>query len=156
MSGHAVSQAPREPLTRIWFHGAPTVRRRDSCGTELRPQAPIRHEVSTHRNGPIEQSSLQPGELLELFAYNIPNPAKRTDEAFGLKCQTNVHDLWIINRTADLTHRHAVCALQSGDAAGRVYSNSNRCNVVELPNVSHRILAGCGLERHWPVGPEMH
>src|SRR5208283_1072024 len=108
---------------------------------------------SVHWNGPIEQSSLQPGELLELFAYDIPTPVvKRTDEAFGFKCQTNVRDLWIVNRTADLTHKDAAGALHSGDAAGRVDSNFDRCKIVELPNMSHGILAGRGLERHWPVG----
>jgi hypothetical protein len=58
MSGYAMSQAPREPMTRIWVHGAPTVRRRDGCGTEFRPQAPISHEVSIwERSHRAEQSA---------------------------------------------------------------------------------------------------
>ena len=41
---------------------------------------------------------------------------------------------------------------RAGDITGYISSNSNRCKVVELSHMSHRILAGYRLDRHWPVG----
>ncbi len=87
---------------------------------------------------PFEKGRLKLGESLKLIAHNISNlVSDRVDPGFGFQRQAYVRDLRIANRTADLTHQHAVRTFRSGDTAGRAGSNFSRRKVIELSDVGN-------------------